>query len=295
MTEAGNRLTDEHTETVDHGMTPQTGANEKVRGERHIDDVGDDGGERQRVEGQIERGLALHAEARGIDEKTCAPKGFGPIRPRDDRGAMREVAGQPIGESVSAFRCTVDEAQFLHSGVEQRRSDGTGGTAGAEQHRRRGIGSESRTGRAEMEEEAAAIGVAAEEAAIGVDENRVDGADAGGCRIVPIDESEGRFLVREGDVEAEKAEARQQAEGSGEVSGRDPQGEVEAVDAMASEPVIVEAGREGVGDGIAEESGEACSGGEPHGSLWLLEHDHGTRVGQGTRRRVATYQARGSP
>jgi len=75
------------------------------------------------------------------------------------------------------------------------------------------------------------------------------------------------MLVRQGHVETDKAEAGQQAEGFGQIGGPNVQRNVVAVDAVAPQPVPVQAGRAAVGDRIADHPGEEKGSFHPSISL----------------------------
>src|SRR4030095_11753525 len=61
-------------------------------------------------------------------------------------------------------------------------------------------------------DEAEAVGIVAEDAAVVAHDERVDGADALRRRSQHVDEADGALLVRQGDVAAAEAERRQRAD-----------------------------------------------------------------------------------
>jgi hypothetical protein len=84
MRKTRNGLVEEHAEPVHRPVTPLPSSAEKLRFERHVNEIGHDGGPRQAIEGKIESRLAGHAEGCALDEESRTGEGFRPLFPGGD-------------------------------------------------------------------------------------------------------------------------------------------------------------------------------------------------------------------
>ena len=115
--------------------------------------------------------------------------------------------------------------------------------------------------RLEIGDEAVTVGVAADSLLL-VEDDRVDGAATFSRAVAPVDEAKRRFLVRQGDIEPDEAGGCKTGQGSGKRGWGDFQGHVDAVNAVARQPVIVQPRRARVFDRITNHAGKpgaACN------------------------------------
>jgi hypothetical protein len=118
--------------------------------------------------------------------------------------------------------------------------------------------------RLQIGQEAEAIGVGAEQAAIRTHDDGVDRGDAPGQRVELIDQRHRRLLVRHGDVAAAEAQRRHAAQRRRQPLGRHRQRHIRAVDAIARQPMAMQLRRAGMPDRPADYPGQAALCGQGH-------------------------------
>ena len=156
--EAGDGLMQQHAEALDTAQASGAGGRQQWRFQRHIDIVSHHERDRRLRQVEIERLMSDHAKRRGIYHQgmvgKCRPSGvpFGDAQPR-------QVACQRLGASKGAVGHGHRRADIL-----QRRGHCACRTAGTEQQHwsRRGVDAM----RAQISDEAIAIGVAAGDPAV---------------------------------------------------------------------------------------------------------------------------------
>ena len=129
----------------------------------------------------------------------------------DDLGYER---GEEGGEGSGAVGVAVDEGDAGGACEGEFDGDGAGGTAGTEDDDVLACGVDDR---AETFEEALAVGVFAEPAAVGLADGAVDGTDDGGGGGETVEVADDGEFVRETAIEAEVALGFCAADGVGEV------------------------------------------------------------------------------
>ena len=121
---------EQHAETLDYRIPPPPGRSEQGGFERHVNDI--DHGRRERQGRQIkhERLLALHAEARRIDEEsglTQHDASFLPRMNRNPRSRSLKIACDGFGSRERA----IDDTYLLDAGIGKSCNDGARRAPGA--------------------------------------------------------------------------------------------------------------------------------------------------------------------
>src|SRR6185369_17010200 len=128
--EARHGLIEQHAETV-HGLSsPRASRSKKRSFERAVDDIGDNGVLWQSFDLDVERTLAGHSEARGIDQQPAAGKRLIAGVPIDDAHSRAERSGQNLG----AIPCAVGEKNARCTLRDKTVEDGPRCTACAKHH-----------------------------------------------------------------------------------------------------------------------------------------------------------------
>ena len=216
--------------------------------ERRVDEVGHQRVRRKGVEGQAQGLGALHPHRGRVDDRGRAFEHVAGLRPVVDDDPCAELGADLVGADAGA----VGDAQFRYPAFQQRRHHGPRGAAGADHRGGTGARAPVRGVLLEVGDEAVAVGVVGVDAPIGAEDQRVRRPDQRGAVGDDVSKREGGFLVRDGDVAADEAGARQGVQDLAQMFGRDGEGDVVARDPVAAQPVGVQPWRAGVRDRPAD-------------------------------------------
>ena len=242
--------------------------------ERHIDDVGDNRARRQLREVDVERRLAGHAERGGVDQDPGLTLHGIALAPGMDRDARRR-GRQIIRDALDARARAIDDADLLDFHLDQRRNNCAGRAAGAEDDCRPCRGFPIRCPLTQIFAEAEYVGVAAFEAAVDRNDDRVHRTDAASQRIDAVDDRQCRLLVRQCQIAAAKTQRRQRAQSLRQMLRRHRQRHIDAVDAVFVDPEIMQRGRARMGHRPAHDAGQPCPPRDPHRSVLMPIARHG--------------------
>ena len=183
----------QHPEALDAAQSARPGGGEQRGFQRHINDVHHCHARRRAVQIDLQRRISGHPQRCRVDQQRMAGKRGVAAFPIDDPQS-RQVPGQRIGMGARP----VGERD-INAETQQRRADGPRRAPGAQDQGRTG-GWIDAVG-ADVFQEAPAIGVAADDAAV-LEDQRVDRPGAVGGFVHRVADRERRDLVRDGAVDA---------------------------------------------------------------------------------------------
>jgi hypothetical protein len=225
------------------------------------DDVGDDPVREEAGDGEGGGDVGEETDAGGVDDDGGVWRERGGMG-EGEADDFRDERGEEGGERCGAVGVAVDEGDAGGAGEGEFDGDGAGGSAGSEDDDVLVCGVDDR---AETFEEALAVGVFAEPAAVGLADGAIDGTDDGGGGGETVEVADDGDFVRETAIEAEVALGFCAADGIGEVFRGDLH-----VDVAGVEIVVVEGGFHHDDGGVfgdwlceaADEGGEEVGHGE---------------------------------
>lgn len=163
-----------------------------------------------------------------------------------------------VGEGGGTGGCPVPDVDGGGAGFCEGEGDAAGGSAGSEEEEGASCGFECGFV-AQGGDEAGAVGVEAEQAAIAVDDG-IDGAGSGGEPADFVEVGDDGFFVGDGDVRAEDVGGAEACDAGGELCAGGVPLFVGDVEAGMGEGCRLDDGGEGVRDGVADDAGSAGHG-----------------------------------
>lgn len=126
----------------------------------------------------------------------------------------------------------------------------------------------------QVRDEAIAVGIVGMDLAVGAKDQRVGGTDQGRAVRDRVGQRQDRLLVGNGDIGADETGTRQDAQNLGQMFGHYRDRHVMAGQAIAGQPMSVQARRARMRDGHADHAGQGRVGDLSGGQVVLHRLDH---------------------
>ena len=256
----------QHAQAIDHRVAARYGFGQQGGEAGHVNNVAHHSLRCQAVERQGQRALTVHALVGGVDQQGNVGQGLAALVPRQHLYLRAKVRSQGQGFVDAA----VAQAYLRHAGVQQRCHDGACCAACADDQCRTCLSAPSGLRFAQALQKAVGVGVSACQAAIGFHHHGVDRAYALGQRLHPVDDRQGRDLVRNRQIASGKAQLGQAAQGVCQIFGAHRQLHIGAAQTSLGNPMPMDQRRARMRHRPAHDAGEdvgpcACRGLFSHG------------------------------